>query len=91
MSEGVDYDIEAIREFKSRLEAFQTTVDDLRSRLDSAVSSAGSDWQDSQFDKAAEHATAANAKVGSALDSLYPDAAAFIQKQEDWHAQYTGG
>ena len=91
MSERVDYDINAVLEFKSRLEAFQNTVEDLSSRLNSAVSAVASDWQDSQFEKAAEHATAANAQVASALGSLYPDAMAFIQKQEDWHAQYTGG
>lgn len=91
MSERVDYDINAVLEFKSRLEAFQNTVEDLSSRLDSAVSAAASDWHDSQFEKAAEHAAAANAQVASALGSLYPDAMVFIQKQEDWHAQYTGG
>lgn len=91
MSSGVDYDIEAIHEFRSFLEAFSTTVDDLRSRLDSAVSAAASEWQDSQFEKAAEHAMAANAQVASALGSLFPDAMAFIQKQEDWHLQYIGG
>ena len=91
MSDGVDYDIEAIREFRSRLESFSNAIEDLRSRLDSAVSAAASDWQDSQFEKAAEHATAANAQVSSALGSLYPDAMAFIEKQEAWHAQYTGG
>lgn len=84
MSDRVEYDINAIHEFKSRLEAFANTVEDLRSRLDSAVSSAGSEWQDSQFDKAAEHATAANQAVSSALGGLYPDAMAFIQKQEAW-------
>ena len=84
MNEFVNYDINAVREFKSRLEAFQNVIEDLRSRLDASVSSAASEWQDSQFAKAAEHATAANAQVASALGSLYPDAIAFIQKQEDW-------
>ena len=88
MGDRVDYNIEAIREFKSRLEAFANTVEDLRSRLDSAVSAAGYDWQDSQFDKAAEHATAANAAVSSALGGMYPDAMAFIQKQEEWDASW---
>ncbi len=91
MSDRVDYDIEAIREFKSRLQTFSNTVEDLRLRLDTAVSAAASEWQDSQFNTAAEHATAANAQVASALGSLYPDAMAFIQKQEDWDASYKGG
>lgn len=88
---GVDYNIEAIREFKNRLETFQTIVDDLRSRLDTAITAAAAEWKDSQFEKAAEQATSANAQVASALGSLYPDAIEFIRKQEDWHGQYTGG
>lgn len=88
MSDRVDYNIEAIREFKSRLESFATTVEDFRSRLDSAVSAAGAEWQDSQFNKAAEHATAANAAVSSALGGLYPDAEAFLQRQEAWDASW---
>lgn len=87
----VDYDMNAIQEFKSRLEAFANTVEDLRSRLDSSISGAGSEWSDSQFTKAAEHASAATAAVSSALGGLYPDAMEFIKRQEDWHIQYTGG
>lgn len=90
MSDRVEYDIDAIREFKSRLVSFSNAVEDMGSRLDSAISGASSEWQDSQFDKAAEHARAASTQVKAALGSLYLDVCAFIQKQEDWDASYRG-
>ena len=84
---SVHYDIDffaILREFESRLKVFATTVNDLRSGLDATVRAEQSLLCDPQFDRAVEHALAANARIGVALESLYPDAIAFVKKQLEW-------
>ncbi|MBR6023327.1 MAG: hypothetical protein IK066_13015 [Kiritimatiellae bacterium] len=89
MGERVEYNIEDIRAFRAALERFADESEALKSMLDGAVSATAAEWQDSQFEKASERALEASGKVSAALGALYPDAMAFLDRQEEWHAEYT--
>lgn len=89
MGNRVEYDMERIMAFRAALERFSEEVGALRSRLEGAVATAATDWQDSQFEKAAERAMEAGQRVETALGALYPDVVEFLDRQKSWHEEYT--